>query len=418
MNFDFLKGIPGALSKYGGPIVKGVASALGKCGKLLAKGTVQAATGIAKTFEGKFTCPYCMRQYRKSEVLYVCPDCGNVTHPKWYQREPIKCNASSSGGGHCGGYATIRRCPYCGETLPQSILETDNLPFSIVGVPSSGKTNYITVMLHELSRFSDIRVSLNPVNDEARNTQSENSNKIYERHVPVEFAAAGAKPQIWIIRNLLKRTRNKIPTYTFTIFDGAGEDYQNNLDTSSTICRYIQTSKAVLIALDPLILDGVKKIVDPDVREASLGDNRTSGEDSVYLVHRLAAYVKSAWGIKTGKLLDIPVAIILTKFDMLINHRAFAPNALVKNQSMAVDSNGHINTTEFQQVDSEIRNWLYAIGEGSFVDAVASNFKEFLFFGVSSFGHAPDASKHLNNVIPHRVLDPILWLFARAGFID
>ena len=94
--------------------------------------------------------------------------------------------------------------------------------------------------------------------------------------------------------------------------------------------------------LDPLILDGVKKIVDPDVRKASLGDNRTVGEDSRNLINKLATYIKSAWGIKSGKLLDIPVAIIFTKFDMLINHNAFAPNALVKNPSMAVDRNGHI----------------------------------------------------------------------------
>ena len=377
------------------------------------------AEGAVKMFAGKFTCPYCMRQYRKNEVLYVCPDCRKETHRKWYQREPIKCNAASSGGVQCGGYATIRKCPYCGERLPQSILENDNLPFSIVGVASSGKTNYITVMLHELGRFSDIRVSLNPVNDEAQNTQSKNSNTIYERHIPVESTASGAKtPQIWMIKNLLKRKSSRVPTYTFTIFDGAGEDYQNNLDITSTICRYIQTSKAVLIALDPLILDGVKKIVDPDVRKASLGDNKTLGEDSRNLINKLATYIKSAWGIKSGKLLDIPVAIILTKFDMLINHNAFAPNALVKNPSMAVDRNGHINMTEFQQVDSEIRNWLYAIGEGSFVNAIESNFKEFLFFGVSSFGEAPDASKHLKNVSPHRVLDPVLWLFSKAGFID
>ena len=25
----------------------------------------------------KFTCPFCIREYDKSKVLYVCPDCGD-----------------------------------------------------------------------------------------------------------------------------------------------------------------------------------------------------------------------------------------------------------------------------------------------------------------------------------------------------
>lgn len=89
----------------------------------------------------KFTCPFCIREYDKSKVLYVCPDCGETTTPGRFEREPIKCKTSG-----CGGLATIRKCPSCGQVIPKMALETPNLPFSIVGVSNSGKTNYITVM--------------------------------------------------------------------------------------------------------------------------------------------------------------------------------------------------------------------------------------------------------------------------------
>lgn len=103
----------------------------------------------------KFTCPFCIREYDKSKVLYVCPDCGTETTPSRFAREPIKCKNSA-----CGGLATLRKCPSCGEIIPKMALETPNLPFSIVGVSNSGKTNYITVMLHELGRSSGLRLAL------------------------------------------------------------------------------------------------------------------------------------------------------------------------------------------------------------------------------------------------------------------
>jgi hypothetical protein len=45
-------------------------------------------------------------------------------------------------------------CPKCNEELPRSIAQTENLLFSIIGVVSSGKTNYITVMLEEFKNAS------------------------------------------------------------------------------------------------------------------------------------------------------------------------------------------------------------------------------------------------------------------------
>ena len=401
-----------------------------QCGKLLGKYGMLLLKGAVNTFSRKITCPYCMRQYLKNQIPYVCPNCGKVIHLKWYERKPVKCI-------QCEDSVMIRKCPDCHEELPQAILDTDNLPFSIVGVTSSGKTNYITVMLEELRKFPQI--ALRPINNTVGNIQELNKNSIYENKVPVpatppgttppqiwviqdisdEATIADAKiPLLWTIRKLLKRTNRKVPTHTFTIFDGAGEDYENHLDPQSTICRYLQTSKAVLITLDPLIFEEVRSKVDSDELRASLGDNRASNMESANIVNNLASYIRSASGIETDRPLNIPVAIILTKFDMLINHENFAQDAIIKQPSKAVDENRHINTTEFEQIDKEIRDWLENIDETAFVNAVDANFKKALFFGVSSFGHAPDASNHLENVTPHRVLDPILWLFYKAGFIN
>lgn len=367
-------------------------------------------------FWAKFTCPFCIREYDLKKVLYVCPDCEETAVPGTFEKKPIKCKHSG-----CGGLATQRKCPMCGQEVPKIALETPNLPFSIVGVSNSGKTNYITVMLHELGKASGLRLPLGHQNNDTLAHQKKNSKLIYEEHTPPEGTAAGeSMPQIWYIKNLLRKHGDKVPTYTFTIFDGAGEDHENNMDTSSTVCRYINSSKAIILALDPLILSSIRKggVVDPDVMRNSLAGSEGETKNAVDVVNSVATYIKAARGIKDTKILTIPVAVVLTKFDTVLSHKSFGPKALVKSSSLNV-SDGRVNMGEIQQVDQEIRNWLYEIGEGSFIEALESNFKEFYFFGVSSYGEPPkDANTLSDQIRPHRVLDPILWLFKYAKFVD
>lgn len=364
----------------------------------------------------KFTCPFCIREYDKSKVLYVCPDCGESTVPGWLAREPIKCKTSG-----CGGFATLRKCPSCGQVIPKMALETPNLPFSIVGVSNSGKTNYITVMLHELGRSSGLRLALGHQTKYTLDHQNMNQDLIYEQHTIPEATSPGENmPQIWYIRNLEKKRGNDVPTYTFTIFDGAGEDHENNLDPTSTVCRYINASKAILLAIDPLVLPNIRRggVVDADVMSNSLGGAENVSKNSEDVINSVAAYIKAARGIKTTKKLDIPVAVVLTKFDTILNHRAFGPQALIKKSSLTV-RNGMVDISEIKQIDSEMRNWLEQIGESAFIDALDSHFKEYYFFGVSSYGAPPvDENTLPEEIKPHRVLDPILWLFKRYKFID
>jgi hypothetical protein len=300
-------------------------------------------------------------------------------------------------------------------------LDTPNLPFSIVGVPNSGKTNFITVMLHELSRTFGSWLVLGSQTRETRENQNENYRLIYEDHVRPPSTHPGEPiPQIWFIRNLRRQRGDSVPTYTFTIFDGAGEDHEDNLDPNSDVCHYISASKAVILVIDPLVLSQVRKggVVDPEVMRNSLAGSEGETKNAVDIINSVAAYIKTARGIKSSKMLDIPVAVVLTKIDTILDHQAFGPQALIKGPGLS-QRDGVVDLTEIKQVDSEIRGWLEAIGETAFITALRSHFKEFYFFGVSSYGSPPqDFYRLAEDIRPHRVLDPILWLFKRFRFID
>jgi hypothetical protein len=364
----------------------------------------------------KFTCPFCIHTYPKYKVLHVCPDCNKADPSLFHAFYSRKCPTDG-----CGGRTIITQCPKCGETIPKTALETPNLPFSIVGVHNSGKTNYITVMLHELSRAQGLPLALGHQTAETLARQNENKELIFDRHqVPPVTNPGDTPPQIWYVKNLQKKTSSSVPTYTFTVFDGAGEDLENNLDPSSTVCRYINSSKAIILAVDPLILQNVRKggVVDPEIMRNSLNGEDVGLQTASDIINGVAQYIKSARNIASTKKLKIPVAVVLMKFDTILNHPAFGQSAIVRNSSLTL-IDGKVNLSEIQQVDGEIRNWLLQIGEGGFISTIESHFSEYYFFGVSSYGAPPINRTTLPNEIhPHRVLDPILWLFQREGFLD
>ena len=363
-----------------------------------------------------FTCPYCYKGYDKKLIKYVCADCEAEAVPTG--KEPIKCQA-----GDCGGLATRRVCPNpnCdGGDIPRTALQTPNLLFSIVGVSTSGKTNYITVMLNELMNFSGLRLALSHQTIDTRDHQKKNKHNLYDLQRPVDATdRGGAKSQIWSIKNLAQAGRG-VPTYTFTIYDGAGEDHTDMVNVD-----YIRSSEAFIIVLDPLILDGVRDFVDPEVIRKSYKEDAQYMEASE-IVSNLITYIKDIKGVPADKTLDMPVAVVLTKFDTVRNHPLFRS---ANKDSSSVIVNGKVREEEFEEVHNEIENWLRHIGEHNFLNTLDGSFvkldrkgrikeRYYRLFAVSSYGSIPQEEGTVPKINPHRVLDPILWLFKKKKFID
>ncbi len=366
---------------------------------------------------GKFLCPYCFRIYSKKKIHYICADCRRTVMPRLFMSRPYKCSSF-----RCGGLAVVRICPYCGESIPLYALDTPNLQFSIVGMSNSGKTNYITVMLNELSRISSISLALSHQTRETKEHHDTNVRYIYAQHtVPPATEAGNKMPQIWYLKNLHKKSGNNVPTYTFTIYDGAGEDHENNMDPNSPVCCYIKNSRALIVVIDPLVIPGVINScgMDPQTVHNSLNGSDSLVKNINNVLNDLIIYIKTAKGISVSEMIDIPVAVVLTKFDTIMNTDYFQDNSSLKSSSVAVSSNGTVNLTEIMKVSEEIQKWFIEIGEVGFVNNLNSNFHDMMFFGVSSYGAPPGINGTLPmSIRPHRVLDPLLWLFKKNGFVD
>lgn len=360
-----------------------------------------------------FLCPFCIRKYNIKKVLHVCPVCGEATMPGAFEKLPVKCK-----NGSCGGMATLRQCPSCGFTLPVPILELPSLPINVVGGMLSGKTSYITAMLHELSRATNLDVVLTPIDDKSAEHQRHNLDSILKGRLLEGTPSGEPFPQMWKFRSR-KRHGNSVSACVLTIYDGSGDEYEV-LSLTSAIPKCLAASKAMILAIDSLMILQIKsgKMVDPTVAKNSLAGCRCQRKYADAFIDAIAAYIKAIGGLKSNQKITIPVAVIITKFDVVLPHLSHEKYPLSKTLDLSVqESPGDI--TRIEQTSFEIRNWLCDMGANSLVTVAKEHFNDICFFGVSSFGNPPkDIDTLPDEIRPYRVLDPILWLLKKTNFVD
>lgn len=359
-------------------------------------------------FHSDVLCPYCLTELHGKDLDPVCNMCGNpgVISKKdlLFHRIP-RCNT-------CPGSINARVCKSCKTKLPPDILEYEKyLRFSLLGTTGSGKSNFLTTMLHELLHASDTPWSLAAMENNTKAMYNENCDFVYKMGQPVPATPPGMTPppHLWVLKDKLRMTKTRIPSYSITIFDGAGEDVEN---INPVISRYINGSKALVILIDPLALPGVAKTIDKNILNWSSTATH-SDSASAQMVDGLAAYIRASCGIKPGTLINRDVAVVFTKLDAV--ESSFG-SATVTQPSPHLARKGFVKA-DADAVDAEIRDWLESRGESIFLDSVETNFRKdkIRYFGVSSFGQPPTGASRLGKVVPHRVLDPLIWMLAKEG---
>lgn len=357
-------------------------------------------------------CPYCLEKLNSKDINLLCYKCGKpgelTIMDNLFNKVP-KCDREG-----CIGTLTLRQCNHCKSLLPSDILDYEKyLRLSILGTTGAGKTIFLTTMLHELRHSLGSPWVIAPIDSETNSIYQKNVELIYEKKTMVDATVAGSNPppQLWKIKDKSRMTNKKIPSYSMTIFDGAGEDCVN---INPDISRYIGGSKSLVILIDPLSLRSVGSHISNEIRTWSSSAGHEVGV-SADMVEGLADYIRESCGISTNKLIDKEVAIVFTKLDTVID--TFG-TATVTQPSPHLARKGFVKN-DADAVDAEIRDWLEDQGEIAFVNAVETNFpnNKVRFFGISSFGHPPTGESTLGKVIPHRVLDPLFWMLSREGIV-
>lgn len=365
----------------------------------------------------KITCPNCFNTYPISDVRFQCinarcEDFGELFDAPPDPRRialtphiPLKAPCPT-----CEQDTTKRLCPHCGFDLPTDAGLSTEYSIAIIGGRGTGKSTYIATLIHRLKNEIGMtfKIGVGGVNDYTRQRYRDEFELPLFRHGNLLAPTRSATQEISTKTPMIFRITFAKKVVNLVLFDTAGEDMQS-LDTMSAEARYICFADGIVFLLDPLQIDSV--------RQQLAGSNIAlpavdPGAEPQLIVERLRQLYERQFGLKGTRKIRKPVAFTLAKIDALYG--------ILDPASGLHRSGGHdgtVNLDDMQSIHTEITSYLQNWMGPAFENYVKVHFELYQYFGVSALGQPPTADYEIVSVAPHRVEDPILWLFHQFGIV-
>lgn len=356
-------------------------------------------------------CPYCWEGSKVKQLHQFCPErCGRDDRVFY----PASAKACPHGQQSSGG----RFCPHCDKLLEYDYITTKSRIIAMIGSKEAGKSTYVGVLIHELrnrigTAFNGMSTEL--VGDKSRARYREVfAGPMYDNGVTVGGtdsvrARYRLDPLLFMLRFPRRRLLGEQLTAAMMIFyDTAGEDVLLD-ENIERLVDYFDAADAIVFLVDPLQISSVRRGVDDSVPVPEVP------ADQVVIVERLAALLRQRRGMGSAQRVATPLAVAVAKTDAL--GAALPANSAVRRPGC---HDGFYDDGDGQYVHDEVRATLSGWADGeALLNAVATHFSSYRFFGVSALGVTPPAEGKISpsGIHPLRVEDPLLWLLGRFGLV-
>jgi len=403
--------------------------------------------GITK--DRKIVCPHCWERFLLHRILWVSehaellgdmilgPDAASRFLPTRFTVEGLAIDAR---GMCCHTLA----CPRCHLVIPRPLIDNDPLFFSIVGVPASGKSYFLTAMTWQLRRsmleqfgiiFSDADVISNQIlnqYEELLFLQPDPARLVAIRKTEVhgmalydqirfgEQIVSLPQPFLFSLRtaqqNATPQAQTKVDR-VLCLYDNAGEAFDPGEESSaSPVTQHLSRSRVLMFLFDPtqdVRLRSMCKNVSADPQL----DGKARRQETVLL--EAATRVRRYLGLPANYRTDKPLLIIVPKADVwakLID--------LDLDQEPLIPPHGNlqhwsVHVPRVEAVSAQTRRMLL-----SFVPelvAVAEDFSQNVVYipvsalGCSPIGHeqAEGLFVRAGDIRPKWVTVPLLYAFCK-----
>ncbi len=355
---------------------------------------------LAAESSSAVTCPLCWLKFDVGDVLSIATHESLRSDPILGPDEmlrflPTAFNEDGIALDPAGMPAPDMACPHCRKRLPPSFLDLDQRIFSIVGAPSSGKSYYLSVLVHELQRtlyqkFNIVMKDLDPSGNMLL-TQMKNrlfsskspedailaktplEGSMYERYPRFGKMVALPKPMAYSL-SLEGHSETSMIFY-----DNAGEHFEPGLDIEeSPGAMHVASSAALFFLFDPASSMGFKRVLGdyPDPQLSIYG--RLDQQDTI--LAEMEVRIKRILAIEASKKISTPLAIIIGKGDMwthLLDKKLKNPVVDGKLDLSIVDENSALLRKFLLSIDSSV---------SSVADSISENVR---YFALSALGHSP-----------------------------
>nr|WP_245652914.1 hypothetical protein [Herbidospora sakaeratensis] len=315
----------------------------------------------------------------------------------------------------CGSQTHRRICPLCHSQLPPYFGQIRSDLIAMIGAKESGKTVFLTVLLHELgnSVARRFRLSVQGSDDHTRDQLRLHGSGLYgDGRLPFTTVSAAARYTRPLVFNVQQPGNGLVGGRRETImsfFDTAGEDLslQESVELNT---RYLAAAGGVILLLDPLRMPGARRFTSGQDVAAGV---RGGFDTPLNILSRVTDLLRVTSGRGPAKKIRVPIAVAFSKLDALWD--SFDPGSPLAREPH--DGRPVLDLDDCTAVHDHVRALLYEWGEEQIDQLLDANYEQYSFFGLSALGGPPREGRVVGAVRPYRVEDPFLWLLAQFGVI-
>ncbi|MCB0629925.1 MAG: hypothetical protein R2824_02405 [Saprospiraceae bacterium] len=327
--------------------------------------------------------------------------------------DEVKCD-------RCGGPSRKKICPRCHNELPTYFHKAESHIISVIGARGSGKTHYITVLIHELLKRGyklDISTIPQDVGEDRSKVTSKRYSEEYKRplldrgeELTKTTIAKDLNPLIYQITSSQKGF-GKTKALYLVFYDTAGENFHDDQELKK-LANYVANSSGIIFLLDTFQIPHIKNSL------RSAGNAITeSGIDFQGVFQQVYNLLEKQGLVKLKARSPVPIALTFSKIDEVIRNNLLDDDiedfSIRKNSKYLEE--GFYDQAELEEVSHDMRSLLTLWEEEGFIAGVESKFSQTAYFGVSALGATPKGGK-IEDVRPLRVLDPLVWILDKIGF--
>jgi hypothetical protein len=358
-------------------------------------------------------CPNCWTQHRRADLHMRCGErCEHKGEP--FPERQLKKDRCPH-----GELPQARRtCPQCGHDLLREYLDCGGRNIAVIGSADSGKSTWVGVLVHEFQRgqvnerFTGM--SLDLLGDGSRNRYRRDfETPLFEEGRPLQQTASArvSTPEPLMFSLRFRKPgwfgSTRIEPVVTVFYDTAGEDVAR-AQAMDQLISYLDAAEGIILLLDPVQMPKVRELV-------GATGSKTRFTEQLHVVNRLGELLRERGRGRANARLRTPLAIALTKLDMLRD--TLDAHSPLRRPSR---HDGVYDEADGLDVHEEVRGWLDRWYDPAFDRTIANTFQNYRYFGMSALGAPPVNGTRLSpeGVHPYRLEDPMLWLLARFGAIE
>ncbi len=375
-----------------------------------------ATSTSALPLRSELTCPHCWHRFPPENICWIAEHSDlqgdPVTGPESALRFiptqfNVDCNAIDARGEACKKLA----CPKCHLGICRSLLELEPLFVSILGAPSSGKSFYITSMIHQLESTLQLGISVGDADPDANEkltsykellfrsdtdswvklekTQTEGD--LYEAVMIGDRPVRYPKPFVYSVqptRDHPQVGKAKKLSRALCLYDNAGEHFlPGGVSSTAPVTQHLGLSSALLFLFDPTQEPEFRAACRGRTSDPQMGEYGKKFQQDLVLSDA-ARRIRDQTKLSETQMYDKPLIVVVTKYDAwagLTSQKRLDDELAIRTSPSG--STG-LRVSAIEKVSEQIRGILAKHASG--VVAAAERFaSDVTYIPVSSIGCTP-----------------------------